>query len=150
MDMKLDPILCNRELRKLVTTVRERRSIRFTLYQFFSTESHDYCSIILWINERVVLFSCNASQRLEPVSIVSSTLFDSPFFHSMSNNVCYIKFKWSTIIKCLFKCFESFFWKTIFHNLLVEYHASKQFRNVYHNFVTPNICLLFFTKKKAM
>ena len=119
-----------------MTAVRERRSIRFTLYKFLSTECHDYSAVILWIDEAVVLFCCNSCKWLEPMCEVCCTILNCPFLHCVSNNIGDIKLQWFTVIQSLLKSFECFLWKTIFHCLLVENHASEKFWYICH-FITP-------------
>ena len=51
-------------------------------------------SVICRLNERVMLFGCKTCHWLEPVSVVSTTVFKCPVLHCICNNFRngYIKF----------------------------------------------------------
>ena len=109
------------------TTVRERRSIRFTLYKLLSGKFHNNAAVFSRLNKAVVLFGSNTSQRLEPVSVMSSAFFNRPVLHCICNYSRNIRIKLFAALNCLHQLFVSLFWKTCPHRIFIEYVFAEHF-----------------------
>ena len=102
------------------TTTWKRRSIRFTLHKFLSTKFHNNFTFRSWRNKTIMFFSSNSCQRLEPVSKMSSTFFQSPVFHSICNDISYRRVKFFTTFNSPHQLFVSFFRQTSLHHRFIK------------------------------
>ena len=66
----------------------KRRCIRLTFDKLFAGKVHDHAAVRSRCNEAVMLFGCDACQRLKPVGEVSGAVFDSPVLHGRCHGVC--------------------------------------------------------------
>ena len=64
------------------TTIRERRSIRFLLYQQFSGKFFHHSTFSVMFYKSIVLFGGTFRQRLKPVCIMCNPQFAGPTFHT--------------------------------------------------------------------
>ncbi|MPM69754.1 hypothetical protein SDC9_116702 [bioreactor metagenome] len=89
-------------------SVGKAGSVRLLLYQRFSLEIFKNTSVFGRIHKSFVFFGCGICQRMKPVSIMSSSPFYGPCFHSGSNLVCNLPVNFNTLVYCHLDCIESF------------------------------------------
>ena len=110
------------------STWRERRRIWLSLNQFFTRKTHQYFAVFLWSCDKSIMLFCSYScQRLKPVAVMCCTFLDCPFFHLMSNDICYFQRKFLSLFYRLFQLFVYFFRKSFFHDSVIEYITSEKF-----------------------
>ena len=83
-----------------------------------------------------MLLSGHAGQRLEPVGVMGSALFDGPFLHLMGNDVCRRQVKLLALLDGLFQLLVHLLRQTLLHHRVVEYVGTKDFsyiRKFTHN-----------------
>ena len=74
------------------STRGEGRGVRFSCNQFLSGKAHQNFSI--WkrsCDKRIVFLRSHSCQRLKPVGVMGSALFNGPFLHLMSNDICHFQ-----------------------------------------------------------
>ena len=71
-----------------------------------------------------MFFSCETGHRLEPMGVVSGTVFYSPFFHGNGYRISYVQLKMSSVFDCFAKCFVHILRQFVTHYLIVKNKAS--------------------------
>ncbi len=103
------------------TTGREGGCIRLALDQFLAGEAHKYLTGRLRSgDEGVMLLSGNTGQRLEPMGIMGSTLFNGPFLHLVCNNVSGLDIEFTTFTDRFFQFLIRLLRKAILHDGVVK------------------------------
>ena len=113
----------------------EGRGIRLALDQLFPGEFHNDPSVRGRGDETVMLLGRGAGQRLEPVGKVGGPLFDGPIPHGGSHGIGHIRVQGRAASNGLFERIVNLAGQSAPHDLIVEYHTSKDLR--YAHFVHP-------------
>ena len=71
-----------------------------------------------------MFLSSETGHRLEPVSVVSGTVFYRPFFHGNGYRVSYVQLQMSSIFDCFAKGFIHILRQFVTHYLIVKNKAS--------------------------
>ena len=111
----------------------ERAGIGLALYKAFAGKLHNNAASPVRGDKAVVFFGGYSVKRLEPVGVVGGTQFNCPIPHGGGNNVGYVKLKGSSLGNSALERGVNVRRQTLFHDLVVKDHASKQFRYILHN-----------------
>ena len=112
----------------------EARCVGLALDKLLAAEGHDGGAIANGVQEAVVLFGRDAGKGLEPVRVMGGAVLDSPFLHSVSNDIRNLDVERLTFLDGFGKALERCGGKAFLHDVLVEHHRSVDFRNVGHLF----------------
>ena len=113
------------------TSVRERRTVGFLLYQQLSGKFFQHASLSVVFNKGIMLFSRSLCQRLEPVRIVSHAQLRSPFLHTRSHLIGNISVQRRTVIYHVHQFGIHLAWQILEHFLTVEYIFCKVFTGAF-------------------
>ena len=122
------------------TAGREAGCIRLALDQVLACKVHDHAAVIFLGNKSVMLFSCRAGQRLEPVGVMGCPHIDGPVFHGLSDLVCCIDIQGLIFLQTLLPGFVGCRRQAFAHLLFVEYIAGE---HRLESFFSVHLCLLF-------
>ena len=115
------------------TAGRERRSIRFALYEFLTGEVHNYHAVVCWCNKGVVLFSSRTGHWLEPMGIVCCTVFNCPILQCICNDISISRIQRHTQLSGLGQCLINCLWQSCFHYFIIKDITRKVFRNIFRH-----------------
>ena len=115
----------------------ERGRVRLTLDQLLARKLHHNLAVANGREEGIVLLCRYTRQRLEPMRIVRSTLFDRPVLHGVGHNVGHRCINRSSRGNRFGQRFIYFLRQAFSHDFIVEHHTSKQSRNVFVHFPSP-------------
>ena len=74
-----------------------------------------------------MLLRSHSCQRLEPVGIMGSALFDRPFLHFMGNDICHLQRQLLALQDGLFQILIDFLRKALLHHRVVEHVFAEYF-----------------------
>ena len=67
----------------------EAGGIRFSLDQLLAGKLHDHPAILIRMgHEGIVLFRCDAGQRLKPVGVMGCPILNRPVLHGLCHHIC--------------------------------------------------------------
>ena len=111
----------------------ERGRIRLALDKSLARKLHYRHSVMGRSNERVVLFSGRTCHWLEPMGIMSCTLFDRPLFNGIRYYISGSHIKRSACAAGLFQIYVDVFRKSCFHYFLIKNVTRKNLRYIYRH-----------------
>ena len=108
------------------TAGREGGCVWLSLDQLFSGKAHENLAVVHRCGDKCVMFLCsNSCQRLEPVAVMSGTLFNGPFFHLMCDHISNLHGKLLAFLDGFLQFLVDFLRQTFLHDGIIEYVASK-------------------------
>ena len=102
------------------TTVREAGGIRFLLDQQLAVELFDDATLSIMLYKGIMFFSRTLCQRMEPVGVVGSSLFQGPFLHACSHSIGYFAIEGSTVVDTVDQFLINLFRQILKHLCPVE------------------------------
>ena len=99
---------------------RKARCIRLSLNQFTAGKIHQNLSVAGRGNKAVMFFCGNPCHRLEPVRKMGGSFFDSPFLHSICDDICRFRAQPFSFIFCPENLRKNIFRQALLHNSFVK------------------------------
>ena len=114
----------------------EGGGIGFAPDQLLAGELHDDPPVGGGGDEAVVLLGSDAIQRLEPVGVMSSTLFHGPVLHGVGHSIGHIEIQVLAFVDGLAQGLIYVLGQPLLHDVVVEHRGTKELGNAFAGFRT--------------
>ena len=124
---------------------REGRCVRLALYKLFARKLHNNSAVFCGRYKAVMLFGGYAGERLKPMSIVRSALFNRPVLHGGGYGIGYAAVDSLALFDCAFKRLICILRQPLKHYRIVKYIACKNFINRFQSSTSEKLYLNIIT-----